>query len=125
MTDPRHQLGSDAEEAVAGWLIGLGWRVLARRWRVPAGELDIVALDDAGALVAVEVRARSSGRAGMPIETIDRRRLARLRAALRQFAAETAPRHHGTRLDLVAVSREQTDAGPRWRATRLPGLDAW
>jgi putative endonuclease len=125
MADARHALGRSAEDAAARWLMGLGWRILARRWRVAEGELDVVALDGAGTLVGVEVRARSSTRAGSALESVDARRVARLRRALARYAVEVAPPHTATRLDLVSLRREQTEAGPRWRATRLEAIDGW
>jgi putative endonuclease len=121
--DPRHALGERAETAVAAWLTGRGWTILARRWRCPEGEIDLVALDRAGVLVAVEVKLRRSGRAGDPLESVDRRRRHRLRAALGRFRAE-APRRVGvgTRVDLVAVRPE----GPgQWRLSHLAAIDAW
>lgn len=123
MPDPRHQLGERAEEAVAAWLTNRGWTILARRWRCPAGELDIVALDPAATLVAVEVKLRSSQRAGGPLESVDRRRLLRLRAALGRFrASEGVLVGAGLRIDLVAVM--PTPDG-RWRLAHHPGIDAW
>lgn len=50
-------LGVDAEEAACAVLAAEGWRVLARRLRTPAGELDVVAERD-GLLAFVEVKAR-------------------------------------------------------------------
>ena len=125
MPNARHELGRAAEEAAARWLREAGWHILASRWRVPEGELDIVALDGEGVLVAVEVRARTSQRTGAAAESIDGRRLGRLRRALARYAVEAAPPHVGTRLDLVTLSAEWTDAGPRWRATRLEAIDGW
>ena len=125
MADPRHLLGRSAEDATARWLAGMGWRILARRWRVPDGELDLVAIDPDGALVAIEVRARSSARTGAAVDSIDGRRVRRLRRALARFAIEVAPPHAATRLDLVTLSPERTSAGPRWRATRLAAIDEW
>lgn len=125
MADPRHVLGMAAEEAVAAWLTGTGWRILARRWRVPEGELDLVALDPDAVLVGVEVRARRSARTGEGGASLDARRLARRRAALARSAASCAPTHRGLRLDLVILAPAQNGAGSRWRATRLPAIDAW
>ena len=123
MPDPRHTLGLRAEEAAAAWLTGRGWAVLARRWRCPDGELDLVGRDADGVLVAVEVKVRRTGRAGSPLETVDRRRLRRLRSALGRFVAESAfPTPHGLRVDLVAVRREQDG---RWRLSHHRGIDAW
>lgn len=125
MADPRHDLGTRGEDAVARWLTAAGWRVVARRWRVPEGELDIVALDATGTLVAVEVRARRTTRAGAPAESVDRRHLKRLRAALRRYAAEVSPGHTGLRVDLVTLAPANEGAGSHWRATRLEAIDGW
>lgn len=123
MSDPRHLKGLRAEEATAAWLESCGWSVLARRWRCAAGELDLVALDAAGALVAVEVKLRSSARVGDPLESVDQRRLLRLRRALSQFAAQLRQGGGGAaRIDLV-VARPQVPG--RWRLTRYSGIDAW
>jgi putative endonuclease len=122
--DPRHALGLRGEEAVARWLTASGWTVLARRWRCEAGELDIVLIDPTRALVAVEVKLRASGRAGTAAESVDRRRVARMRAALVAYARGAAPSRPTAelRIDLVTV----TAAGDgRWRLRRLPAIDAW
>ena len=86
MTDPRHHLGHRAESIVAERLGAMGWRILARRWKVSEGELDLVAIDPLGTLVGLEVRGRRSPRTGSALESIDRRHLARLRAALVRYA---------------------------------------
>jgi len=36
-------LGISAESRAAAWLIAHGYRILARRWRSPLGEIDIIA----------------------------------------------------------------------------------
>ncbi|MEJ2377167.1 MAG: YraN family protein [Pseudolabrys sp.] len=53
------QLGISAESRAAAWLVARGFRILARRWKSPVGEIDIVARRRA-LLVFVEVKARSS-----------------------------------------------------------------
>lgn len=123
MPDPRHALGQRAEELAATWLSTRGWTILARRWRCPHGELDLVARDPDGELVAIEVKLRRTDRAGSPSESIRRHRLVRLRSALGRFAAETgAPAGAGMRVDLLAV--RPADGG-RWRLTHQRAVDAW
>lgn len=123
MPDPRHQLGRRGEEMAAAWLASRGWTILERRWRSAAGELDLVATDPAGVLVAVEVKLRRSPRVGEPAEAIDRRRLLRLRAALGQFRAISGgPTWGALRVDLVAISRTP---GGAWRLAHHPAIDAW
>jgi putative endonuclease len=125
VTDPRHELGRRAEEAVAAWLASKGWTVLARGWRCPSGELDVVCRDPSGALVGVEVKLRSTGRTGSGLEGVDLRRLARLRAALATYArAQPGDRPATTelRLDLVTLAPH---GDGRWIARRHPSIDGW
>jgi len=122
MADPRHLLGQLGEEMAAAWLTARGWRILAHRWRTVAGELDLVALDPEGVLVAVEVKLRASSRAGGPVEAVDRRRILRLRAALGQFRAGAEVPSRDLRIDLVAISRAPDG---RWRLAHHPAIDAW
>ena len=123
MPDPRHILGHRAEQATATWLATRGWTILARRWRCADSELDIVALDPDGVLVAVEVKLRRGARAGDPLESIDRLRRRRLRMALGRYRTEMPMAvGEGLRIDLVAV-RPATDGA--WRVTHHRGVDAW
>lgn len=122
MPDPRHVLGQRGEQIAAAWLASRGWRVLARRWRTSAGELDLVAIDPAGALVAVEVKLRGSSRAGQPAEAVDRRRLLRIRAALAQFRELEAVTGWELRIDLVAITRAGDGS---WRLQHQPAIDRW
>jgi putative endonuclease len=52
-------LGLSAETRAAAYLVAKGYRILARRWKSPAGEIDIVARRRQ-LLVFVEVKARAS-----------------------------------------------------------------
>jgi putative endonuclease len=121
VSDPRHDLGLRAESAAAAWLASRGWHVLARRWRSGRGELDLVCIDPDGTLVAVEVKLRRTGRAGTALESIDRRRLARMRGSLAAYAVASRISSHGLRIDLVSV----TQADGRWRLARLAAIDQW
>lgn len=53
------QTGLSAESRAAAWLITKGYRILARRFRTPHGEIDIVARRR-NLLAFVEVKARAS-----------------------------------------------------------------
>ena len=63
--DPRPErvaafrVGLSAESRAAAFLIAKGYRILARRFRTPVGEIDIVA-GRRNTLVFVEVKARST-----------------------------------------------------------------
>ncbi len=51
--------GISAESIAAAWLIGKGYRILARRFRCAAGEIDIVA-GRRQTVIFVEVKSRAS-----------------------------------------------------------------
>jgi len=51
--------GISAESRAAAYLVAKGFRILARRWKSPAGEIDIVARRRR-LLVFVEVKARNT-----------------------------------------------------------------
>lgn len=122
MGDARHQLGLAAEHAVATWLEETGWRVVARRFRGRSGgEVDLIAVDPHDVLVAIEVRARRSSRAGDGSESIDARRTARIGRSVVDYASSTRIAHRGTRVDLVLVAPRDLWSG-RWRARRIPDI---
>ncbi len=83
MRTPAQTTGDDAEATVASHLEGLGWRVLGRRIRVGRDEIDLLAIDPGPPreLVVVEVRWRRSRDFGLPEETVDGRKRARLHRA--------------------------------------------
>ena len=125
MGDARHELGIAAEQATARWLEAAGWRVLARRERSRSGgEVDLIALDPGDVLVAIEVRARRTGRAGNGSETIDARRLGRIGRTLAAFGQTTRQPHRGLRIDLVTAS-PTAEAVAHWRLRRVPNVGAW
>ena len=122
MGDPRHLLGLAAENATARWLDGCGWSVLARRCRSPdGGEVDLVALDPDGVLVAIEVRARRSSRAGAAALSVDGRRVVRLRRTLASIGAASGAPHRALRVDVVTAEPVAGGSGG-WRLVRMPGV---
>lgn len=70
------RVGISAESRAAAFLIAKGFRILARRWRSPLGEIDIVA-KRRRLLVFVEVKARANlNEAAESINVRQRRRIA-------------------------------------------------
>lgn len=83
MRTAAQRAGDNAEARVAAYLETLGWQLLATHVRVGRAELDLVATDPGPppALVIVEVRWRSRRDFGLPEETVDGRKRARLHRA--------------------------------------------
>ncbi len=90
-------------ERIAGWWLRLkGWRILDRRVRTPAGEVDLVARR--GNLVAfVEVKSRATA-AELDI-AIDQRRLARVAAAAEYLMPRYAGPGDDIRVDVLLLTR--------------------
>lgn len=93
-----------AEETARAYLEERGYHLVAANWVARGGELDLV-MRRGELLVFIEVRQRRSDRFGTPAETLDPRKLARLR----RTATEYLLRHHRTtdlpvRFDAVLVS---------------------
>jgi putative endonuclease len=70
------RVGISAESRAAAYLIAKGFRILARRWRSPLGEIDIVA-KRRRLLVFAEVKARANlDEAAESVNVRQRRRIA-------------------------------------------------
>ena len=96
-----HSWGLAAETWAALWLRFKGYRILFRRARTPAGEIDLIARRGA-VLVAVEVKARPSVQAA--IDAVSVRQRLRIARALDLVAARDPGLVRLTRrLDLVAM----------------------
>ena len=89
-------------ERIAGWWLRLkGWRILDRRVRTPAGEVDLVARR--GNLVAfVEVKTRAT--AAELDFAIDERRLARVAAAAELLMPRYAGPGDDIRVDVILLA---------------------
>jgi putative endonuclease len=94
--------GAQAEDLACAHLERAGLKLLARNYRCPQGEIDLV-MDDRDALVFVEVRYRRTNDFGTPAETVDRRKQARLQAAAGHYLL-THSADRACRFDVVAVS---------------------
>ena len=83
MRTAAQRAGDDAEARVAASLERAGWTILARHIRVGRDELDLLAIDPGPPpeLVVVEVRWRARRDFGLPEETVDGRKRARLHRA--------------------------------------------
>jgi putative endonuclease len=96
-------LGMRAEQLAGEYLEQLGYRVIARNWRRPEGELDLVVCAE-GLCVFVEVRSRTGTDRGHALETIDSRKRARVLRAARMYIEEERPQAAVFRFDVVGVT---------------------
>jgi putative endonuclease len=102
MSDPRHQFGQAGESWAEQFLRAKGYRILERNLRTPLGELDLVA-EDAGVLVFVEVKARSTEAFGGALSAVDHRKQRKLIKLASQYLAQHHWSNRLCRFDVVLV----------------------
>ena len=109
----KRRLGQRGEEIAAGYLRQQGYTILARNWRCPAGEVDIVAREGE-TLAFVEVRARRGDRLGTPEESVTPRKQARMVEVAQTYLQEAGLGDVAWRIDVVAI-----EMGGRGEVKRL------
>ena len=102
-TDKRAEFGKRGEDLACEELRRRGYTILDRRFRTRCGELDIVARD-AGVLVFVEVRARSSGKFGHAFESVTWQKRHRLTRMAESYLFLNRLSDVPCRFDVVAVT---------------------
>jgi putative endonuclease len=96
------RVGISAESRAAAYLVAKGYRILARRWKSPRGEIDIVARRRK-LLVFVEVKARATLDAAA--EAVSERQRSRIAAAAEAWLATfPQPNVLDMRFDAVLVA---------------------
>lgn len=106
----KDRTGLIGEQRAATFLQERGHTVLARRWRTPTGELDLVT-QDSEELVAVEVKTRRGTGFGHPLEAVSDQKLRRLHKLLAEYAAARSHRSVKRRVDVVGVLIHSRVAG--------------
>lgn len=96
--------GADAEARAAAHLLGLGREILARNYRIPGGEIDIVSREAGEMLVFTEVRQRRQTRYGSAAESVTPRKLSLMRrAALEYLTRELGRDDLPCRLEVLTI----------------------
>lgn len=102
MTKRSQAVGAYGERCAVRHLIGAGLRPVARNWRCPEGEIDIIAWDGA-VLAFCEVKTRRGEGFGSPAEAVVPTKVRRLRGLAARWLAETGTTAPELRFDVVEV----------------------
>ena len=106
MVNSRHaaeRRGHAGESLAALWLRLKGYRILARRLKTRAGEIDLVAAAPFGPVCFIEVKARQAARtAAESVTGPQQTRIAR--AASLYLASRPGLARRGARFDIVAIA---------------------
>ena len=100
--DNRRSLGDRGEDLAAAHLKKQGYNILARNYRTPIGEIDLVARHQ-GALVFIEVKTRRSRRFGSPQEAVHPAKQERLRNLAEYYLQQQGLGEVMVRFDVVGI----------------------
>lgn len=111
---PRRLKGDAIERAACRHLEHHGLTLIERNYRSPFGEIDLV-MRDRETIVFVEVRYRQHTRFGLPAETVDARKQARLRATAEHYLQrDSRVCNKPCRFDIVAVIEDTAGEHLDW-----------
>ena len=97
----RIPFGRRSEIDGAGYLRGLGFRIVASQYQIPAGEVDLIAWEG-DVLVFVEVKARTSD--APPEDAVGWRKQQRVIRAAHSYLARYGLQDRSYRFDILAVT---------------------
>ena len=103
-------LGQRGERLARRYLRRKGLKILARNYRCPAGEADLIALDPstrrslgAETIAFVEVKTRSSDELSGPFEAVGWHKRRRIEKVARYYLAQTRAQSLPCRFDVVSI----------------------
>ena len=94
--------GRHGEDLACEYLKGIGYKILARNYRIRGGEIDIVA-KDGEYLVFVEVKSRWSHEYGLPVESMTSWKIKALLKTALFYVQKISWGEGPYRLDFVSV----------------------
>ena len=80
-----NELGKWGEDLAVAYLQEKGYQLIERDWKSGRRDIDIIAKDETGAIVFVEVKTRRSRVFGEPEEAIDYRKMQSLQQAINHY----------------------------------------
>lgn len=121
-TMTRIQLGAMGEALAVDHLTRAGLRILHRNWRCRYGELDIIACDDTGTVVFVEVKTRTGDGYGGLAHAVTPRKVRRLRRLAGLWLAGQDRRWAAIRIDVIGVRVGPENSRRTPEITHLQGI---
>ena len=94
--------GQQGEEQAARFLESKGYKILARNFSTPTGELDLVAAQGK-TLVFAEVKARAYAAFGGPLAAVTSAKQKRLALAAQQYIKMESPKFDRIRFDVICI----------------------
>lgn len=101
--------GKRGEDLAAQWLTERGFTVLARNWRRPCGELDLI-VERGDEIIGVEVKTRTGDAMGAPEEAVTLSKQRKLLLTLQTYLMETGAEQRPYRIDALAIQLSHAGA---------------
>ncbi len=99
----RRQIGGEYELRAIRFLTEQGYELLERNYYTPFGEIDAI-FQKNGVLIFVEIKYRSSGRCGDPIEAVGKSKQRRIsKSAMYYYTYHGASQGRACRFDVVGI----------------------
>ncbi len=102
--DLRALLGRSGEHQAERFLRRKRYRTVARNYRCPMGEIDLIVLDGQ-TVVFVEVKTRSDADHTDPQDAVNEAKQERIGRCARYFLRQTQSEHRVCRFDVVAITK--------------------
>jgi putative endonuclease len=100
----RQRVGKWGETVAAYYLENRGYRILARNVHTAYGEIDLIARQQKGGLVFVEVKTRTNASFGYPEEAVDERKLGHLISSAQAYLLDCPDEvETGWQIDVIAI----------------------
>ena len=98
----KREVWTRGEVAALSYLEAKGYRVLAKNFACPMGEIDLV-MQDGDVVVFVEVKARETLAYGEPIEAVTPQKVRKIATAAQRFLVKNRMLGRSVRFDVVEV----------------------
>ena len=106
----KREVWTRGEVAALSYLEAKGYRVLAKNFACPIGEIDLV-MQDGDVVVFVEVKARETLAYGEPIEAVTPQKVRKIATTAQRFLVKNRMLGRSVRFDVVEVYGEPGMSG--------------
>jgi len=107
MTINKQTIGRLGETAACEYLVQNGLTIIARNFRTPHGEIDIIA-SEKNTLVFFEVKTRTSNRFGNPEDAVDNNKASHMIDSAEYYLQANEFDEEDWQLDVIAVEINQS-----------------
>lgn len=98
----RHEIGKLGEDLAVKYLKQKGYKIIERNFTCKQGEIDIISIDGKE-LVFIEVKTRTNGKFGRPIEAVNINKQKHLSKAIKYYLYSRNLENEYIRVDVIEI----------------------